>query len=98
MSDTTLWVLFVVNSLAMVGLLAVAVRGVRRATAAEWPDEPVASADEPFEVLDEDGAREVVAAPSVIDLTEPSVEEKGVPALVVPSPRAALDEARWSQG
>jgi hypothetical protein len=52
MSDTTLWVLFGLNALAMAGLLALAVRGVRRSRLEDerldvfWPEAPAPVTDD----------------------------------------------------
>ncbi len=88
MGRTLLWLLFVANAVAFVGLLAVAVRGVRRASR-----EPADA--EALELRD------------AVDLTEPAPPAPDpalaqwaavlqLPPGTYPSPRAALDEVRWS--
>lgn len=51
MSDASLWFLFVVNALAFVGLLALAVRGVRRAHAQPAEDAVIDLREQPAAVV-----------------------------------------------
>jgi hypothetical protein len=106
MSDTTLWVLFGLNALAMAGLLALAVHGVRRSRLEDerleilWPEAPALAADD---LRDGDVAADLAghvaadaAADVADDVTAAAAAEAAAdvaPAVVqLPEPRAETPE------